>query len=520
MNPYRIVVQGGKVTARIQFKGKEIPVTITAKTDALSTANQIVRRLVRDSVQGRLVKDLHVDDQSVKTMNITPDLPADSKYFSNGIVFLSLDAAQNIRGSKFALVLSGGTDRGLAHAGFLQMMDRINLRPDIVVGTSAGAIMGSIYALKGSGEAVKNDVYSIIQNYSWQDLLDIDFRGLSNISRLSGFMTGNNLISAIRKEGEIGESGFFDTKFDLYIYGVDLNSGQGLVFCDYRNVYDKLAEDPRSRIKSLDKKYSPKIFEGDVSIAEAMRASIGMPLIFKPHTLGYERLIFDFTDGGTRQNCAVTLAASLIDVGSILAINLGYAGQQDGRYSEKNAVENLLQNISIQLYNQLGFLNDPVLKGVSVRVINPGMFNIGTPQAFMQARNLVVSARRTFELVINQACPNGFRMDKFFSRWTKEQIKAITAGMEMERWGGSDSNVYSLVDREALTLHSPDDPIWKYYYEPGEDKITPKQPSKSTKDWILDQATEQLGWLKTRIAAANIGFLIWLLSEKKKRQTA
>ena len=47
---------------------------------------------------------------------------------------------------KWALVLSGGGARGLAHIGVLKILKLWGLRPDIVVGTSIGAIVGGAFA--------------------------------------------------------------------------------------------------------------------------------------------------------------------------------------------------------------------------------------------------------------------------------------------------------------------------------------------------------------------------------------
>lgn len=48
--------------------------------------------------------------------------------------------------AQFALVLRGGGLRGFANLGVLQALDEAGIRPDLVVGTSAGAIVGAAYA--------------------------------------------------------------------------------------------------------------------------------------------------------------------------------------------------------------------------------------------------------------------------------------------------------------------------------------------------------------------------------------
>ena len=45
-----------------------------------------------------------------------------------------------------ALVLSGGSARGFAHLGVIKVLDANGLKPDIIVGTSSGSMIGALYA--------------------------------------------------------------------------------------------------------------------------------------------------------------------------------------------------------------------------------------------------------------------------------------------------------------------------------------------------------------------------------------
>jgi NTE family protein len=55
-------------------------------------------------------------------------------------------AASDAEGPTVALVLGGGGLRGFAHLGVLRALDEAGIKPDIVVGTSAGAVVGVAYA--------------------------------------------------------------------------------------------------------------------------------------------------------------------------------------------------------------------------------------------------------------------------------------------------------------------------------------------------------------------------------------
>ncbi len=53
---------------------------------------------------------------------------------------------------KVGLVLSGGGAKGLAHIGVIKCLEKNNISIDIITGSSAGAIIGGIYA---SGTSIK-----------------------------------------------------------------------------------------------------------------------------------------------------------------------------------------------------------------------------------------------------------------------------------------------------------------------------------------------------------------------------
>src|SRR5262245_32205748 len=65
-----------------------------------------------------------------------------------------------------ALVLSGGAARGLAHGGVVVGLDRRGHDPEIVVGASMGAVIGSLYAAGYSAAAID----SIVRSQHWREL--------------------------------------------------------------------------------------------------------------------------------------------------------------------------------------------------------------------------------------------------------------------------------------------------------------------------------------------------------------
>ena len=86
------------------------------------------------------------------------------------------------------LALSGGSIKGFAHLGVLKYLDEVNLRPDILAGTSAGAIMGAFYA----------------SGYAPEEILDIlSHTGFMQMTRLTtkggGIFSTTNFFRLLKK---------------------------------------------------------------------------------------------------------------------------------------------------------------------------------------------------------------------------------------------------------------------------------------------------------------------------------
>lgn len=69
---------------------------------------------------------------------------------------------------KLALVLGGGGAKGFAHVGVIKVLEKNGIKPDLIVGTSSGSLVGSLYA---SGKSA-SDIEDIALHVSNDDLLD------------------------------------------------------------------------------------------------------------------------------------------------------------------------------------------------------------------------------------------------------------------------------------------------------------------------------------------------------------
>ena len=88
-----------------------------------------------------------------------------------------------------ALVLSGGTARGYAHVGVIKALEAHGLRPDMVVGSSAGSIVGALYA-SGLNAA---ELEAAIAELGRGQFADFELRGMGILPGSLGMVRGDRL---------------------------------------------------------------------------------------------------------------------------------------------------------------------------------------------------------------------------------------------------------------------------------------------------------------------------------------
>lgn len=75
-----------------------------------------------------------------------------------------------VRKTRIALVLGGGGPRGLAHVGVLKALEDAAIRPDLIVGSSMGALIGALYASNPHARELERVVMTADLTDGWRDL--------------------------------------------------------------------------------------------------------------------------------------------------------------------------------------------------------------------------------------------------------------------------------------------------------------------------------------------------------------
>ncbi|NLM12925.1 MAG: patatin-like phospholipase family protein [Epulopiscium sp.] len=216
---------------------------------------------------------------------------------------------------KIGLALSGGGVRGMSHLGALKALIEHGIRPDLIAGASAGAIVAGLYAYGYEPEEietiVKNNVFKIIDIDYLQiictllNLRQIKTRGLS------GFIKGQRLEKILRYYTD--HQKIKDTKIPVAISATRVQNGDIFYF-----VSDKSSLTDEAKIKYVD----------DISLYDAIRASIAFPALFQPKDILYQGEMVSLMDGGVVDNIPIRVLQKMgADV--VIGINLGYNGRMD-----------------------------------------------------------------------------------------------------------------------------------------------------------------------------------------------
>lgn len=196
---------------------------------------------------------------------------------------------------RIGLALGGGAARGFAHIGVLQVLEEQGIKPDLVVGTSAGSVVAALYA---SGKT-PTEMASMAMTLDESSITDWIFPGRSllkgeALAKFVRSLTGGRQIEAMR--------------MPLGIVATDLQSGQPILFR-----------------------------RGDPGVA--VRASSSVPAIFEPVKIGGR----EYIDGGAVSPVPVRFARQM---GADLIIAVDISAIPEGQ-STKGAVDILLQTFNI-----------------------------------------------------------------------------------------------------------------------------------------------------------------------------
>jgi len=248
-----------------------------------------------------------------------------------------------------AFVLSGGGSFGSVQVGMLRALAARGVRPDLIVGSSVGALNAAYYAGMPTADGVET-LARIWRSLRRQDVFPITLRGLIGFVRRRDCIVASDGLRAL-VETHVPYRNLEEARIPLHVIATDLLSGEPVV----------LSKGP---------------------VASAVLASTAIPAAFAPVRIEDRHL----ADGAITCNTPVSIAAAL-GAQRIIALPTGYACAMETppRGAIANALHALTLLIARQLLHELRVL-DPVIEYAVVPPLCPLG---GTPYDFSQTGELI-----------------------------------------------------------------------------------------------------------------------------------
>ena len=238
---------------------------------------------------------------------------------------------------KIGLALGGGAARGFAHVGVIAVLEEAGLKPQLVVGTSAGSLVAALYASGKTSAQLQQTALNMEEVAITDWMLPIFGRGMFRGEALARYV--NELVANRSIENMV---------IPLGIVATDLGNGQAVLFQ-----------------------------RGDTGAA--VRASSAVPAVFVPVKIGTR----EYVDGGLVSPVPVRFARQMgADV--VIAVDISNP-------PEANTASDTLQ-ILLQTFAIMGkSINQYELKDADV-VVRPSL--VGLKSADFSARQRAIDAGR------------------------------------------------------------------------------------------------------------------------------
>lgn len=238
------------------------------------------------------------------------------------------------------LALGSGSARGWAHIGIIQQLEDMGISPQVVVGTSIGALVGAVYV---SGRL--EEFADWVSKLTFRDVigfLDVGFNG--------GVVKGEKLFNFFREQHQNPDIEELDKKFATV---------------------------------ATDMKLGREVWIQEGNVLDAARASCALPGLFSPFKYNDRWML----DGGLVNPVPVSVCRALgADI--VIAVNLN--GQLVGRHFSRSEEEQVRRASEVSEGEEKGLLEKVVDYFVTDGKNNgdsPGFFDvIGASINIMQDR--------------------------------------------------------------------------------------------------------------------------------------
>ena len=274
---------------------------------------------------------------------------------------------------KIGLALSGGGVRGAAHVGAIKALEENGIKIDAVGGTSAGSIVGSLYAMGYTTD----EMYKLFQYFS-KSVMAISprdiFGGMKEVRgiRLGGITSSHNIELAIEEAAKLKNiTNIKDIKMPITIPTTDLISDREIIFTNNENIQGEE-------------------YIHDIEIGKAVRASCSFPGMYAP----FEYDKYQFADGGIFDNLPVAQTRKL-GVDKVIAIKFGLKSPRKQKTLYNIAMQSLdlmTENLIKESVKQSDYVIEIALKDVKPFSINK--LEYAYQQGYLQTLDHIIKLKK------------------------------------------------------------------------------------------------------------------------------
>ncbi|UOO83167.1 patatin-like phospholipase family protein [Uruburuella testudinis] len=230
------------------------------------------------------------------------------------------------------LALGGGASKGFAHIGVIKVLRQNNIPVDIVTGTSAGAVVGSLYASGMSPDRLELEA-EILEK---ADVVDLTLS-------TTGFIKGQKLQDYINRK--VGNRPIQSLPKKFAAVATDFANGRMVAF-------------------------------NRGNTGQAVRASVSIPNVFQPTVIGGRK----YVDGGLSAPVPVTAARNL-GANVVIAVDIS---ARPAKLSDAGFFSYLDQSLNIM---SVSALNQELSKATVV--IKPKVQQLGAVGGFDQKQQAI-----------------------------------------------------------------------------------------------------------------------------------
>lgn len=200
---------------------------------------------------------------------------------------------------KLGLALGSGGARGIAHIGFLQVLEENNIPISFISGSSMGAVVGGVYSLGYSTKEMEERTKTL----KMKDLLDIELFFFKKM----GIIKGNKREHILNEF--LTDKDFSDCKIPFSCTAVDIMTGDRIIL-------------------------------SSGALCSAVMASSAIPSVFNPVEIDGRKLV----DGGLLTRLPID---AVREMGAETVIAVDVLGDRLTDIPPKNIISTLLRTINI-----------------------------------------------------------------------------------------------------------------------------------------------------------------------------